>query len=64
MVFLVKDVGGRGCRDCTRCTESAAMKVAAFPFRFAWWFVTIWNVRLFRRRCPDCGHFMRDHRQH
>jgi len=50
-----------GCRDCSRCTETAAKGcVAALP-RIVWELLTFWNIGLFVKKCPVCKHPMRLH---
>ena len=51
----------RGCRDCSECTEASATGCVMFAFRFLWiaWFG--WNIGLFIKRCPQCGHWMSRH---
>ena len=51
-----------GCRDCTRCTEVAIVSLIYLPFRAMWGFLTFWNIGLFQRKCPQCGHKMSGHR--
>jgi hypothetical protein len=51
-----------GCRDCSRCTESAIWTLLLLPLRICIWFLTIWNIRLFQRYCPECHHPMNRHR--
>lgn len=45
-----------GCRDCSRCTESFITRLL---FLFPRLFVGLlfgWNVGLFHKYCPQCGH--------
>jgi hypothetical protein len=50
-----------GCRDCARCTESAVKKLFLLPLRIVVWCLTIWNIRLFQKYCPQCHHLMNRH---
>lgn len=44
-----------GCRDCSRCTESAFAGCLALPFRLVFGiFMAI--GRMGQKRCPQCGH--------
>lgn len=51
-----------GCRDCTRCTETAMTgMIMALP-RLVWWACTAWNIGLVVKRCPQCRHLMSVHK--
>lgn len=50
-----------GCRDCNRCTEQGIIGLVLSPFRVTWWLLTIWNIGLFEKKCPQCSHPMRWH---
>jgi ribosomal protein S27AE len=54
---------GRGCRDCPRCTESLIDSAFKLPFRVAYALLTFWNIGLFRRYCPRCGHKLSIHQR-
>ena len=43
------------CRDCKRCTESAAKRLVASPVRVATKPVS-GTGRLFKKKCRQCGH--------
>lgn len=45
----------KGCRDCTRCTESKGRGCLLFPFRFLLLPFTVVR-QSFMRKCPSCGH--------
>lgn len=49
------------CRDCPRCTEALVFKLVFLPFRLARELLLFWNIRLFQRKCPACGHLLRVH---
>jgi len=49
------------CRDCTICTRPRIVKLLYFLPRLAMAVVLGWNVGLFRRRCPVCGHLLKHH---
>lgn len=51
------------CRDCPRCCEPAIVSLFMLPFRLVWWAATFWNIGLFRRNCPVCGHRLRIHKK-
>ena len=52
-----------GCRDCARCTENAATGCVMSAFRITWWLLTAWNIGLFIKNCPTCGHRMSLHQR-
>lgn len=52
-----------GCRDCNRCTETAATSLIMAIPRFFIWVFTFWNIGLFQRKCPECGHKMSVHQR-
>ena len=49
------------CRDCSRCNELGIVSLLLGPFRLVWWILTFWNIGLFIRKCPECGHKMSLH---
>lgn len=50
-----------GCRDCSRCTEAGIKSLLlAFP-RLIGTLLFRWNIGLFSRYCPQCGHPLRMH---
>ncbi len=51
-----------GCRDCARCTEPALLKLVLLPWRVLIWALTFWNIRLFQKYYPQCGHLLNRHR--
>jgi hypothetical protein len=51
------------CRDCPRCTEVGIVTLFMIPFRLAWDLLTCWNIGLFRRRCPQCRHWLGIHQK-
>lgn len=56
-------MGRRGCRDCIRCIEPAIVTLVMALPRLAVHLATFWNLKLFQRRCPECGHRMSIHRK-
>jgi hypothetical protein len=53
----------KGCRDCPRCTESAATSMVLAIFRLIiWLFWGLW-VGLFQKKCPQCGHLLSIHQR-
>lgn len=51
-----------GCRDCRRCTETGATGLIFILPRMIWTILTCWNIGLFQRKCPKCGHKMGMHK--
>jgi len=49
------------CRDCRICTRTGIMKLICFFGRVPMEVLFRWNVGLFRRRCPICGHLLKHH---
>jgi hypothetical protein len=52
-----------GCRDCVRCTEAGILSLIFFIPRLFWQVLTSWNIGLFLKKCPQCGHRMRVHQR-
>jgi hypothetical protein len=50
------------CRDYNRCTEVALISLLLFPLRLAWGLLTFWNIGLVQKKCPQCGHRLKDHK--
>lgn len=53
----------RGCRDCGVCTEPIGVKAFTFWVRLTVWIFISWNIGLFMKRCPRCGHWLWQHRR-
>lgn len=53
----------KGCRDCSRCTESSFDGCMFMPIRLILWLCGGFILNFFRRRCPECGHMMGLHRR-
>lgn len=51
------------CRDCDRCTEMPIKGIILGPLRGVWRMLTFWNIGLFQKRCPECGHLMALHQK-
>ena len=51
------------CRDCPRCSEPAIVYLVALVPRVLWGLLTCWNLGLFSRNCPQCGHRLRLHQR-
>jgi len=49
------------CRDCRICTRRGIVKVIYFFPRLVMAVLLGWNIGLFRRRCPICGHLLKHH---
>jgi len=52
-----------GCRDYKVCTRLGIVKILYAPFTFLYKVLFSWNVGLFLRKCPQCGHFMSAHQR-
>jgi hypothetical protein len=52
-----------GCRDCPRCTETTAAGCVLGVFRMLIWAATFWNIGLFMKKCPQCGHRLSIHQR-
>jgi hypothetical protein len=50
------------CRDCVECTESTAKAAAMWGVRKTGTLAGGFAVNVFRRKCPQCGHFMLAHK--
>ncbi len=51
------------CRDCVECTESKLKEMAMKGIRATGTLSGGFAVNLFRRKCPQCGHFMLAHKK-
>ena len=51
------------CRDCEVCTRSAVTAMFYAIFRMIYAIAFSWNYGLFKKKCPDCGHFLSKHRR-
>jgi len=49
------------CRDCRICTRPEVVKLLLLVPRLLMAIVLRWNVGLFRKRCPVCGHLLKHH---
>ena len=49
------------CRDCRICTRPAAVRLFVLLPRLVFELLFRWNLGLFRRRCPICGHLLKHH---
>lgn len=52
----------RGCRDCSRCTESALTGCLMLPFRVVFGLFGA-LARMGQRKCPQCGHPLSWHKR-
>jgi hypothetical protein len=52
-----------GCRDCSKCTESAAVTLIWMPWRIVGGIIGALTVNWFKRKCPQCGHLMQYHQK-
>lgn len=50
----------KGCRDCSRCTETGTRGCLLFPFRLLFSPLRVIRWR-FMRICPQCGHPLKWH---
>lgn len=55
------DKNRKVCRDCPKCTESSAKTFMMTPIRTVESALTSWNIGLFQRKCPHCGHPLKIH---
>jgi len=51
-----------GCRDCSRCVETGATGFIFMIPRIIWFVLTCWNIGLFQKKCPQCGHKLSFHK--
>jgi len=51
-----------GCRDCSRCIETGMTGIIMGIPRVIWTILTCWNIGLFQKNCPQCGHRMSTHK--
>jgi hypothetical protein len=51
------------CRDCEKCTRLGVTKLIYLPFKVAYLLLFSWNLGLFIRKCPQCGHAMSAHQR-
>jgi hypothetical protein len=49
------------CRDCRICTRREITKLLLLLPRLLMLLTLRWNVGLFRKRCPVCGHLLTHH---
>lgn len=50
----------RGCRDCSRCTETCIVALIKLPFRFVLGIPRMFTGA-FQKKCPQCGHRLSQH---
>jgi len=50
-----------GCRDCKICTRSGIVKFFLRPFSLFYAVFLSWNIGLFIKKCPQCGHALSEH---
>jgi hypothetical protein len=50
-----------GCRDCSRCTESAFTTMIMGLWRLIFFICGGFLVRAVQKTCPQCGHPLRWH---
>ncbi len=53
----------KGCRDCEVCTRSAITNILRTIHTILYLIFLSWNYGLFQSKCPDCGHFLSQHRR-
>jgi len=51
------------CRDCDVCTRLGIMKLFMLPFKFIYVLFFSWNIGLFIKKCPECGHWLSQHQK-
>jgi hypothetical protein len=53
----------RGCRDCKICTRSGIEKLLWAVPDLIGSILFSWNIGLFKRRCPNCRHYLNLHQR-
>ncbi len=56
-------MAGKRCRDCSVCTRSAVQSLGMFIPRVVYALAFSWNYGGVKKHCPDCGHFLSQHRK-
>jgi len=51
------------CRDCSICTRTPIVKLIMIIPGILYTVFFSWNYGLFKKKCPDCGHFLSDHKK-
>jgi hypothetical protein len=49
------------CRDCGVCTRLGVVDMVKVWFRLIYNVFFRWNIGLFIRHCPQCGHWLSQH---
>ena len=49
------------CRDCPKCTRLGIVKLLMVVPNIIYALFLSWNIGLFRKNCPDCGHLLANH---
>jgi len=49
------------CRDCSKCSRLGIVKLIYIIPKIFYYALFSWNIGLFQRKCPDCGHSMKSH---
>ena len=51
----------KACRDCAKCSRLGIVKLLYLIPVIIYKIVFSWNIGLFQKKCPDCGHSMNSH---
>ncbi len=51
------------CRDCEVCTRLGIIKLLRFPITLIYFVFCSWNIGLFIKKCPQCGHWLSQHQK-
>ncbi len=51
------------CRDCDVCTRLGIIKLLRSPITLTYNILFSWNVGLFIKKCPECGHWLSQHQR-
>ena len=49
------------CRDCPKCTRLGIMKLIMLVPNLLYAILLSWNIGLFQKKCPECGHSLAKH---
>ena len=49
------------CRDCSKCTRLGIIKLIMLIPSIIYAVLLSWNVGLFIKKCPECGHPLSGH---
>ena len=52
----------KSCRDCEKCTRLGIVKLLYLIPIIIYYILFSWNIGLFQKKCPECGHSMKSHK--